>query len=36
MVLEELRVLQIDPQASEGDFLLQAARRRLCSTTAIV
>jgi hypothetical protein len=29
MVLEELRVLLLHPQVAEGDYLLQAARRRL-------
>jgi hypothetical protein len=32
MVLEELRVLHLDLQAAELDCLLQAVRRRLCSS----
>ena len=32
MVLEELSIPHLDPQAAEGDCLLQAARRRLWAT----
>jgi hypothetical protein len=32
MVLEEPRVLYLDPKAAAGDWLLQAARRKLSST----
>jgi len=33
MVLEELRVLHLDPKASRGNCLLQAAGRRGLSST---